>query len=521
MSTDAQDAGPPAAREGGAIWTLRLDDEAVTSHLASDLATLLQPGDVVTLSGGLGAGKTTLARALVRALTGDPELEVPSPTFTLMQLYDGLACPVCHADLYRLSGADELYGLGFEDATSGAITLIEWPERAAEMMPPDRLEVALRLGPLETPQVRVATLTGYGTFAPRLTRMRATHRLLSHAGWQSARREHLQGDASTRAYERLIRPDGSRAILMIAPRRPDGPPVRRGRPYSVIAKLAESVHAFVAMAEGLSAQGFSAPAIMARDLEGGLLLIEDFGTQIVVDDNGPMPERYEMAARVLARLHGLTLPAELPLGDGAVHTIPHYDLEALLIEAELLLDWYLPHIGGSLLSAAARADFINLWVDMLNDVLAATPTWTLRDYHSPNLMWLPERTGTSQIGLLDFQDAVMGHPAYDLVSLAQDARVDVTPALEFHLLGRYGADRRKADANFDMGGFARAYAILGAQRATKILGIFARLDKRDGKPAYLRHLPRVESYLRRNLEHPALSGLRTWYQSHLPRLFDV
>jgi N-acetylmuramate 1-kinase len=515
------DAAHHSSGNGAATWTIRLDDEAVTIHLASDLAVLLQAGDVVTLSGGLGAGKTTLASAMIRALTGDIDLDVPSPTFTLMQLYDGLSCPIVHADLYRLSGVDELEGLGFEDAINGAITLIEWPERAAKAMPVDRLDVALRLGSLDTPQVRLATLTGYGAFAGRLTRMRAVHKMLAGAGWLHARRDHLQGDASTRAYERLTNEGDRQAILMIAPRRPDGPPVRRGKPYSAIAKLAESVHAFVAMAEGLSAQGFSAPQIMARDLEGGLLLIEDFGTRIVVDAEGPIAERYEVAAQVLAKLHGLDLPSELPLGEDARHIIPPYDLEALLIEVELLLDWYLPHIGGGLLSAVARAEFVNLWSQALNEVVAAPQTWTLRDYHSPNLMWLPDRAGINRIGLLDFQDAVMGHPAYDMVSLAQDARVDVAPALEFQLLGRYGSDRRNADANFDMRAFAQAYAILGAQRATKILGIFARLDKRDGKPAYLRHLPRVENYVRRNLEHPALRNLRTWYQSHLPRLFDI
>lgn len=507
--------------EPGAAWSLALADETQTIHLAADLATLLRPGDMVTLSGGLGAGKTTLARALIRALAGDVGLEVPSPTFTLMQTYDGVMGPILHADLYRLSGADELAAIGFEEAAAGAVTLVEWPERATEALPPDRLDIALRLGRLDTPQARIVTLTGQGAFAGRLKRMRAIHRLLAGAGWLEARRAHLQGDASARAYERLTKPDGSTAILMIAPRRPDGPPVRRGKPYSAIARLAESVHAFVALARGLRERGFSAPAILAQDLEAGLLLLEDFGGAFVVDENGPIPERYEASARLLARLHGFDLPADLPVAEGVLHTIPPYDLEALIIEVELMLDWYLPHVGASLVSAAARAEFIGLWTDALTEIRAAEPTWTLRDYHSPNLMWLPDRQGHARVGLLDFQDAVMGHPAYDLVSLGQDARVDVAPALELHLLGCYAAERRHADPDFDLADFARAYAILGAQRATKIVGIFARLDKRDGKPVYLRHLPRVEAYLRRNLDHPALSALKSWYQSHAPRLFGA
>ena len=153
-------------------------------------------------------------------------------------------------------------------------------------------------------------------------------------------------------------------------------------------------------------------------------------------------------------------------------------------------------------------------------IAAAAPTWTLRDYHSPNLIWLPEREGLKRVGIIDFQDCVMGHPAYDVVSLLQDARVTVPDEMELRLLGHYAQLRKVASPDFDMPAFARAYAILGAQRATKILGIFARLDKRDHKPAYLAHLPRVTRYLRKNLAHPALALLRDWHKANLPRTIE-
>jgi N-acetylmuramate 1-kinase len=145
--------------------------------------------------------------------------------------------------------------------------------------------------------------------------------------------------------------------------------------------------------------------------------------------------------------------------------------------------------------------------------------WTLRDYHSPNLLWLAGRAGIAKVGVLDFQDCVLGHPAYDVVSLLQDARVDVPQDTELKLLAHYARLRRDADPGFDAAGFARAYALLGAQRATKILGIFARLDERDHKPQYLAHLPRVERYLAADLTHPALAELKLWYEEHLPRIF--
>jgi aminoglycoside/choline kinase family phosphotransferase/GTP:adenosylcobinamide-phosphate guanylyltransferase len=306
---------------------------------------------------------------------------------------------------------------------------------------------------------------------------------------------------------------------MISPQRPDGPPVRRGRPYSQIAHLAESVHAFAAVDRALIAQGFSAPRILAEDLEAGLLLLEDLGTMPVVDAAGPMLERYAEATRLLASLHGRSLPSELPVGPERSHVLPPYDMDALLIEVELLLDWYCPDVVGTEPSGSVRAEFVHAWREALADIVAGPQTWTLRDYHSPNLIWLANRSGLARIGLVDFQDAVMGPPAYDVASLLQDARVTVPPDQELKLLGIYAATRRAAEPGFDTAAFATAYAIMAAQRATKILGIFARLNRRDGKPQYLGHLPRIRTYLLRNLEHPALARVKAWYQAQIPQLF--
>ena len=188
----------------------------------------------------------------------------------------------------------------------------------------------------------------------------------------------------------------------------------------------------------------------------------------------------------------------------------------MLIEVELLVDWYVPHVIGSTASGSVRSSFVNLWRAALEPIIAAPATWVLRDFHSPNLIWLPERDGLKRVGLIDYQDAVLGHPAYDVVSLLQDARITVPQDLELKLLGHYARQRRVADPAFDMSAFAQAYAVLGAQRNTKILGIFARLDRRDGKPQYLKHLPRIEAYIRRDLSHPALADLRAWYETNLP-----
>jgi aminoglycoside/choline kinase family phosphotransferase len=218
---------------------------------------------------------------------------------------------------------------------------------------------------------------------------------------------------------------------------------------------------------------------------------------------------------VLVELHRQPVLGVLPVAPGLDYRLPPYDIDAFLIEAELLLDWYVPFRGGAV-SCAARADFTALWREALATAYDTPATWVLRDYHSPNLLWLPEREGVARVGILDFQDAVMGPAPYDVVSLLQDARVDVPDGLEIALLGRYVKARLDADPNFATTSFVQLYVTLGAQRATKILGIFARLDRRDGKPQYLRHLPRIWRYLRRSMIHPAMDDLKAWYDANVP-----
>lgn len=503
-------------RPGGFTFTVALEDEQATRRLMADIAGLIEPGDLITLSGDLGAGKTAFARALIRHLAGDENVEVPSPSFTLTQSYDLPRFPLLHADLYRLAGPGELVELGFEDAPENTVTLLEWPDRAAGRLPADRLDVALTLSPPQGETFRHAQVTGYGAFAARAERIALIRRFLHEAGFGQAARRRIQGDASTRSYERLTL-DGSNYILMNSPRRPDGPPVRNGRPYSAIAHLAEDVTPFIAMAKGLRTLGLSAPAIFAADRAAGLLVLEDLGNELVVEGEPPAPieARYEAATDVLAALHRERTHDTISVEAGVQYRLPRYDLDAMLIEAELLLDWFFVLIGHTA-PPSARDNYLKLWRAALAPALNAPPTWVLRDFHSPNLMWLPEREGVARVGLLDFQDAVMGPAAYDVASLLLDARVDVPELLEIALLSRYTRTRLQADPNFDAPGFARLYATMGAQRASKILGIFARLDRRDGKPQYLRHLPRVWSYLQRCLAHPDLAALAEWYRVNIP-----
>ncbi len=498
-------------------WTFEIADEAALPLAASWIAPLLKPGIPVALIGDLGAGKTAFARALLRLISGDETLEVPSPTFTILQEYDTARGRVSHFDLYRLSGADALEEIGFMDALDETISLIEWPDRAGDLSD-DRVDIEIMME--ADPNARRFAITGHGNCAAGLERLKSARDFIDQAGWGAAARTMLHGDASTRAYE-LLDMDGTRAIFMNAPTRPDGPILRDGHTYGDIAKLAGDLQAFCAVAKGLADNGFSSPEIYAQDIQQGFLILEYFGTETIVGGEQPetILERYETAVDVLAGMHAVAWPASVHDGDLGDYKIPVYDTPAMLIEAELILDWFLPAATGQAATDALRASFLKLWTGLAEFVAATPPVWVLRDYHSPNLHWLETRSGTDRIGLIDFQDAVCGHPAYDLVSLLQDARVTVSASMEATLLSHYLSAMAKAAA-FDRQDFLRAYAILGAQRNTKILGIFVRLARRDGKPGYLKHLPRIAHYLARNLAHPALADLADWYRENLPQALD-
>lgn len=489
-----------------AARTLRLDldDEEATRRLGEDIAAILASGDLIALSGDLGMGKTALARAIVRALADDAGLDVPSPTFTLVQTY-ALRLTVHHFDLYRLSSPDELEELGFHGEARDGVVLVEWPERAADALPGDAVFVRIS----ERGEGRAVEIEGPEDFIGRLERSLAIRAFLDRSGLEGARRSFLIGDASSRAYETVSAPGREPIILMNAPRRPDGPPIRDGKPYSRIAHLAESVVPFVAIARVLRDEGFAAPDIPAADLDRGLLLVENLGSEGVLDSEGrPILERYTAAGELLARMHGRTWPRRIEVAEGVVHDIPSYDRAALSIETELLTDWYVPHSAGRRLSPAEREAFTQAWAEAFDVLDGVEKSLVLRDFHSPNIIWRPDRTGHDRIGLIDFQDSTIGPSAYDVASLALDARVTIPAEFEAAIVEAYCVAR----PGLDRAAFDAAYAIMAAQRNSKILGIFVRLDVRDGKPAYLKHLPRIRDYVARALGHPALDRLRAVYR---------
>ena len=490
-----------------------LPDEAATTRLGEDLAMAVRPGDVFLLDGDLGAGKSTLARGLIRALAGDPSHEVPSPTFTLVQSYD-TPVPVHHFDLYRLSSSEELEELGFDEAVASGVALVEWPERAAEAMPATSLRLAID----HEGDGRRITLSGDGPAFDRIARSLAMRDFLGTAGWGKAHRARFIGDASARAYETVTLDGHAPLVLMNSPRLVLGPPVRDGKPYAEIAHTAQTVAAFAAIDRALASGGVTVPGIVAQDLDQGFLLLEHLGTAAFLDPEGqPVAERYAAAAELLAMIHGKHWDDRLEAAPGVIHEVPPFDRDALMIEVELLVDWYVPAVSGAAASDTLRDGYRAAWNAAFGRLTDKQYGLVLRDYHSPNIIWRGEKKGFDRLGIVDFQDALIGPVAYDVASLAMDARVTVSPEIERTTVDAYVAARHTA-GNFDEAAFREAYAIMAAQRNSKILGIFVRLDRRDGKPQYLKHLPRIRDYLHRALAHPALTGLRDFYRDN--RLFE-
>ncbi len=497
------------------MWDLATPE--AMKALASRLAPFVSPVDFIGLYGDLGAGKTTFAQGLLPAL--GVEDAATSPTYQLVHAYAAPRHTVCHCDFYRLRPGEE-EEIGFRELCETGAVLAEWPDAIGCSLPPDRLEVRIEG---EGDSRRVA-LSGFGAWEKRLARFREVSAFLDASGWGGARCIGVRGDASARLFSRLVR-GGETAMLMDWPPVSDGPPIRDGRPYCEIAHLARKGASFLAITDWLRTKaGLSAPAVSAYDLDRGLYLIEDLGDAVfgaLIAEGEPLEPLYALAADGLLAIRASKPPRELPLPGGAFYRAPDYDREAVEVELDLLIEWYFKLSPAALPRETLAHTFFEAWRPSLDWLEAQEKDLVLRDYHSPNLLLCAERQGLGRLGVIDFQDSVWGHPAYDLVSLLQDARLEVPEESERALFERYCDGAAKAGPGFDRATFAKAYAILGAQRNTKILGIFARLSLRDGKHGYLAHLPRIAHYLFRNLSHPDLKPLLAWYEANLNAAQDA
>ena len=492
-------------------FTFHAAQEADSLRLAAWLAGQAKAGWLIFLEGDLGAGKTAFARGFIKAKCG-PKTRVPSPSFTLVQPYETCTPAIIHSDLYRLSEASEVEELGLLDALESDICLLEWASRAEGFLSDPTVSVTLSLveGAPDARQIIIeAAPEIIASLKAAQAREAALQSFLAQAGWGAGTRAPLAGDASTRRYERLTLPDGRQGVLMDWVKGPDGPAIYDGKPYSQVAHLAEAMPAYCAMVDWLGAHGLSSPAILARDETQGFALMEDFGDRHIAKDASlDRAVFYREAVSTLLHLHQFPAAAFLAPYDGAVQAV----------EADLFAHWYLPYRDIAV-SEPARQAWHEIWQHLgdtlVSAPLAASRVSVLRDYHSVNLLWRAAAQARFRVGLIDVQDALAGHAAYDLASLLCDARVDVAPLLQAQAYAQY-CDTRFAQDATAREAFDAAYAICAVQRNLKIAGIFVRLCERDHKPGYLKHLPRVLGYIETHLHHPALAPVAQWLETHAP-----
>lgn len=334
-----------------------------------------------------------------------------------------------------------------------------------------------------------------GTMGNRMTRHIDKHHFLTRHGFGDWPIIQIAGDASFRTYDRISQDDQTHVVM-------DAPP-----PH-------EDVRPFIALTNHLTTLGYAAPRLLAHDIEKGFLLLEDLGddrySRILAHDPAQELSLYEAAIDLLIDMQQKPAPANIAIDGTAFYTLPTYNKAVLNREILLLTDWYMPAIG--LDSDERQSAVLESFSPLFDAVSAANSTLILRDYHADNLMWLPQRASHQRVGLLDYQDALFGNPAYDLVSLLEDARRDVSPQLEHAMITRF----LDGSPHLDREAFLAHYHILGAGRNAKIIGIFTRLYKRDGKAAYLNLIPRVWALLERNLNHPALATAKAVIDQLIP-----
>ena len=468
-------------------------EESDLHRLARALSPLLASGDLITLSGELGVGKTSFIRAVIRAHLATEDLEVPSPTFTLVQHYESeCSVNIAHYDFYRLQSPSELDELGLEESLESGVAFIEWPDKGDIDSSTSTISITIDLGESDS---RNLVLSASPERLSRFSRSIEIEGFLTASSIPTSHRSPLTGDASSRLYETI-----------------------KTLKSHILMDSSDNIVPFVAIANLLSQHGFCVPNLHSIDYDKGLILMENLGSDQIKDSSdAPIRERYNASIELLVDLQKPDWPREVELDSSRLHRIDDYTESTFQSELDLLPRWYAPHRLGSELSPTALQDYKYLWRDHLSVLWGSEPseqTLVLRDYHSPNILWRNDESGISRLGLLDFQDALLGPPSYDVASLVQDARIDIDENLESDLTNLY-CTTRTSQGEFNESNFRHHLALMQAQRASKVLGIFVRLANRDGKDWYLPHLPRVEDYLHRALSHPKLEGLRVWYRKEL------
>ena len=472
-----------------------------TEALAKEVSLIIQKGDFISLIGPLGSGKTTLTKYIINNIC-EASQEVTSPTFTLSQTYPAKRSPITHYDLYRIEDYSDLEEIGFSETLEEGIVIIEWADKFSNKLPKNRLQIQIED---DGGNNRIAHIKGYGSWDKRLERNIHLNNFINQCNLEIIDKNWMQGDASERSYQRIITPDNSYVIMNHNQKKTKENPT----------KLAENFEAFILINYHLESLGIKVPKIFEVDTKNSFLLLEDLGN-IQYSEINPNSDNifdyYIPALESLILIQDSHHKKNLEYG-GMRHTLNSYDNNIYLEELKLLVNWYWPYKKGTLCEIDAYNEYIDIWEALLSKI-SHSSTLTLRDFHSPNLLWIDSENGLRRCGIIDFQDALIGHPLYDLVSLTQDARINISSELEIQILNYY-IELKYPEISEDLRmSLVQDYHIIATQRCCKILGVFARLAMSANRPEYLLHIPRIIGYIDRNFENQVLKDLSGWFKKN-------
>ena len=475
--------------------------------LAKELVPLLNEGGVMTLNGQIGAGKTTLAKLIIQELTQTPLEDIVSPTFNLYHTYNRDNLEIAHYDFYRIESEIELLEIDLNESLTDKICIIEWADKFRDLLPKDRIEIFIKCKKNE----RVYRINPLGKFREVVSNRAKIENYLGGLDINFTELQRLPGDASKRNYYRVMSPDNT-MILMDATQESN---------IKSKTGLSNGIDDFIKIQKYLDSIDVRVPKLIVRNGIDNILLEEDLGGYSYADmlTKENYQKLYNPAIKTLIHISNINHPKNIST-DSNPHYLKEFDLDVYLNEAEIFIDYYWPFIHGKQCNADKKQEFTNVMGEVYSN-LTDDKTLMLRDFHSPNLLFLENENGFRKCAVIDFQDALFGHPLYDLVSLTNDARISIDEHQEKYLIDLYKKDFPFNNFQFDSLSFIEQYHILGVQRSIKILGIFARLAILETNQNYLVHMPRVICYIKRIMQSGSIQTLACWLNQNFKETFDV
>mgnify|MGYP001272369135 FL=1 len=475
--------------------------------LAKELVPLLNEGGVMTLNGQIGAGKTTLAKLIIQELTQTPLEDIVSPTFNLYHTYNKDNLEIAHYDFYRIESEIELLEIDLNESLTDKICIIEWADKFRDLLPKDRIEIFIKCKKNE----RVYRINPLGKFREVVSDRAKIENYLGGLDINFTELQRLPGDASKRNYYRVMSPDNT-MILMDATQESN---------IKSKTGLSNGIDDFIKIQKYLDSIDVRVPKLIVRNRTDNILLEEDLGEYSYADmlTKENYQKLYNPAIKTLIHISNINHPKNIST-DSNPHYLKEFDLDIYLNEAEIFIDYYWPFIHGKQCNADKKQEFTHVMGEVYSN-LTDDKTLMLRDFHSPNLLFLENEDGFRKCAVIDFQDALFGHPLYDLVSLTNDARTTIDEHQEKYLIDLYKKDFPFNNFQFDSLSFIEQYHILGVQRSIKILGIFARLAILETNQNYLVHMPRVICYIKRIMQSGSIQTLACWLNQNFKETFDV